>query len=446
MGGDKYTQSPDLAYLSQKFREASQLLLIAPSDLVSLKVRSLDHRGSERYISPSEYHLFAAQMEEVLVPQGSGGVSFGHAVRFEDADEFVLVAHESGPEFILAIVAGALLSGVIRYAIERFVETIREPGNEHNPYAVKTILLEFRAENGSNIRLCIPLPSDNQPIQIDLTALTAGLTGPKTNAPVSPVVNKPPLAIDFAIITAIEVERRAVCAAFGFGDDHRVKKESRVYWKGQIPLTGGGVYELVVAQAPDMANIDAALLTADALRHWKPGAALLVGIAASTDDKVHLGDVVSGSDVYYYERSKVSSSGTKPEPKMVPADATLWSNVTTVPAWTPKLSVDRPDNSKRRPGVHYGVIASGEKVIADAAVRDGVASGHRKILAIEMEGYGFSRAVWQSFDRVRHLVIRGICDDATSAKSDLWHRYAAVAVADFAKHFLLDRPLDPRNL
>src|SRR5262249_36651566 len=60
--------------------------------------------------------------------------------------------------------------------------------------------------------------------------------------------------IDFAILTAIEVERRAVCAAFGLGDDHRVKKGSRVYWRGRLLLTNGEAYELVVAQSPDMAN------------------------------------------------------------------------------------------------------------------------------------------------------------------------------------------------
>ena len=251
-------------------------------------------------------------------------------------------------------------------------------------------------------------------------------------------------AIDFGIVTAIEVERRAVCAEFGLGDEHRVKKGARVYWRGRVPLNNGDAYEVVVAQSPDMANIDAALLTSDLLHHWAPGAALMVGIAASTRPReVKLGDLVAGSDVYYYERGNVTPSGTKPEPKMVPADATLWGNVTALPTWPAALPVQRPDGGVDRPKVHFGVIASGEKVLADEATRDRLASGHRKILAIEMEGYGFSKAVWQSFDRVRHLVIRGICDDGSPAKDDRWHEYAAGAAAAFAAHFLLDRPLEP---
>ena len=253
-------------------------------------------------------------------------------------------------------------------------------------------------------------------------------------------------SIDFALLTAIEVERQAVCAALGLGDDQRVKRGSRVYWRGRLPLKSGEFYEVVVAQSPDMANVDAALLTSDMLHDWKPGAALMVGIAASTKPgEVKLGDVVVGADVYYYERGKVTPSGTKPEPKMVPADATLWSNVTALPDLPADLLAHRPDGADDRPRVHFGVIASGEKVLADEAARDQIAAGHRKILAIEMEGYGFSKAVWQSFDRVRHLVIRSICDDGDPAKDDRWHGYAAATAAAYAKHFLFDRPLEPRN-
>jgi hypothetical protein len=70
--------------------------------------------------------------------------------------------------------------------------------------------------------------------------------------------------------------------------------------------------------------------------------------------------------------------------------------------------------------VYY--IASGEKVIADAAVRDQIVNHHRKTRAIEMEGYGFSAAVWQSFEQRRHLVIKAICDRADRNKGEDWQQ------------------------
>ncbi len=103
----------------------------------------------------------------------------------------------------------------------------------------------------------------------------------------------------------------------------------------------------------------------------------------------------------------------------------------------------RPDNTTLRPKVYGGVIASGEKVIAGRAIREEIQRGNRKIQAIEMEGYGVTRAAWESSNPC--LVIRALCDYANSSKQDNWHSYAAAAAAGFTKAFLLDEPLPPRN-
>ncbi|MDD2661799.1 MAG: hypothetical protein PHY54_19295, partial [Methylococcales bacterium] len=248
--------------------------------------------------------------------------------------------------------------------------------------------------------------------------------------------------IDIAILTAIEIERKAVCEEFGLSDTYRIKRNGRWYWRGQLPLDGGSNYEVVVAQPADMGQVEATALTKDVLHDWNPRAALLVGIAASTDsEKVKLGDVVVGNSVWYYEHGKVTSNGVKPQPVMMQADAGFLNHFTGMNNWNGKVGIKRPDGSTSESKVYQGVIASGEKVIADAVARDEIASKQRKIIAIAMEEYGFSRAIWQSVKRVQHLVIRGICDDGSAAKDDRWQAYAACAAAAFAKHFLLDKPL-----
>lgn len=246
---------------------------------------------------------------------------------------------------------------------------------------------------------------------------------------------------DFAILTVIEVERRAVCDAFGL--KARVKMDDgRFYWPGDISLPNGQVYRIVVAQPLGAGSVDTAVLMVDVIRNWNPKAALLVGIAASADpDHAKLGDIVVGKSVWYYEHGKPMPDGVRPQPEMIPADAGLLKHWVGLADWDFDVPVARPDGAAAKPKLIEGVIASGEKVIADAVARDLIASGHRKIFAIEMEGYGFSRAAWQSFKNVRHLVIRGICDDGSSAKDDKWHDYAASAVAAFARHFIFDRPL-----
>lgn len=257
--------------------------------------------------------------------------------------------------------------------------------------------------------------------------------------------------IDFAIITAVRAEHEAVCRAFKLKSTSRVKRGARVYWRGRLPLQGGKFYELVAVQSSDAASVDASLVTADTINHWSPGAVLLVGFAGaahdgSGPDDESLGDLILGSAVYYYERGRASGGRRKPEPYMIQPSATLWNNARSLPTWKTPITAKRPDGSSKRPKVFEGVIASGEKVVADTAVRHEIVRGHRKIRAIEMEGYGFGKAVWASAGNAHNLVFKAICDRADRTKGDDWQPYAAAVAASFAKHLLLDQPLEPRNL
>ncbi len=88
---------------------------------------------------------------------------------------------------------------------------------------------------------------------------------------------------------------------------------------------------------------------------------------------------------------------------------------------------------KRKPRemrVHYGLIASGNQVIKDAAFRDTLnknLDGH--VLCVEMEAAGM-------MNNFPCVVIRGICDYADSHKNKAWQEHAAAVAAAFAKELL----------
>ncbi|KAM0294477.1 hypothetical protein ACHAPM_011216 [Fusarium culmorum] len=92
--------------------------------------------------------------------------------------------------------------------------------------------------------------------------------------------------------------------------------------------------------------------------------------------------------------------------------------------------VERDQRELTEPEIHYGIIASGNKLIKDAATRDSLleATGHQ-CLCVEMEAAGL-------MDRFPCLVIRGVCDYADSHKNDRWQRYAAATAAAFAVELL----------
>lgn len=87
-----------------------------------------------------------------------------------------------------------------------------------------------------------------------------------------------------------------------------------------------------------------------------------------------------------------------------------------------------PRDEDNEPVIHYGVVASGNALMKDAAVRDRLAA-ERGILCFEMEAAGM-------MNQLATLVIRGICDYSDSHKSQAWQGFAAMAAACYAKKLL----------
>ncbi|KAH7187151.1 hypothetical protein DER44DRAFT_816595 [Fusarium oxysporum] len=80
--------------------------------------------------------------------------------------------------------------------------------------------------------------------------------------------------------------------------------------------------------------------------------------------------------------------------------------------------------------VHYGLIASGNRVIKDASFRNRLKKDlDGRVLCVEMEAAGL-------MNNFPCIVIRGICDYADSHKNKDWQEHAAAVAAAFAKELL----------
>jgi nucleoside phosphorylase len=99
----------------------------------------------------------------------------------------------------------------------------------------------------------------------------------------------------------------------------------------------------------------------------------------------------------------------------------------------PCINCDQTKIVRRKPrdmSVHYGLIASGNQVIKDAAFRDKINTRlGGKVLCFEMEAAGL-------MNDFPCIVIRGICDYADSHKNKNWQEHAAAVAAAFAKELL----------
>ncbi|GMG26465.1 unnamed protein product [Aspergillus oryzae] len=200
---------------------------------------------------------------------------------------------------------------------------------------------------------------------------------------------------------------------------------------------------------------------------------LLVGIGGgvpSRDNDIRLGDVVVShpTDIHpgviQYDLGKTSEENTfertgslqRPPRFLMTAISTLMSDpdlpstrfqgyIKDVTACNPAYKhpgaqhdklfaqcsgrhVRRARRSVTHPLIHYGLIASGNKVIKDAETRDHLGAKYN-VLCFEMEAAGIMNAV-------PSLVIRGICDYADSHKNKLWQEYACATAAAYAKMLL----------
>ncbi len=80
------------------------------------------------------------------------------------------------------------------------------------------------------------------------------------------------------------------------------------------------------------------------------------------------------------------------------------------------------------PAIHYGTIASANRLMKDATVRDSLIA-EKNVLCFEMEAAGL-------MNQLQCLVIRGICDYSDSHKNDVWQGYAAMVAAVYARELL----------
>lgn len=79
------------------------------------------------------------------------------------------------------------------------------------------------------------------------------------------------------------------------------------------------------------------------------------------------------------------------------------------------------------PKIHYGVIASANRLMKNASIRDKMAE--EGVLCFEMEAAG----LMNSFPCI---VIRGICDYSDTHKNHDWQEYAALAAAVYTRDLL----------
>jgi len=252
-----------------------------------------------------------------------------------------------------------------------------------------------------------------------------------------------------------------------------------------------GPHNVVMTCLPGQYGTNNAAIVATNLKRSFPNirATLMVGIGGGCPSQadLYLGDVVVGTRVMQYDMGKALRGGhfqetaipKTPAPLLNSAVSNLRSRYDSHPSGDritsllrsrlPDLSrPGRPDRlfrasyEHRTPGaltcddcdlkelqsrayrlsdepkIHYGVIASANRVMRNGEERDRIAMRY-SALCFEMEAAGM-------MDNVQCLPIRGICDYSDSHKDKVWQDYAAATAATYARELLEVLPPSSRTL
>ncbi len=255
--------------------------------------------------------------------------------------------------------------------------------------------------------------------------------------------------IDFAIITALPVERDALLRRLEGRKVVQDDFEPLTYYRGYISIPATGeYYEVVTVMLLGMGNDEAAVSTVKVIERWRPAYVLMVGIAGGVPGKVELGDVVISDFVYYYEPAKQTPRGDQRRAQQFLSDRLLYGRTLAYEAgeWRSDIAIARPGAAQADipyPKALFGAIGSGEKVIADARALSRLLKECPRLLAVAMEGAGVARAAAQQPHPPPFIEVRGICDYANELKNDDWQPFASEVAAAFTVGLLRSRLVPP---
>lgn len=284
-------------------------------------------------------------------------------------------------------------------------------------------------------------------------------------------------AATIGIVTALPEEFAAMRLMLDEESSNPVAGDPNDYFVGTIGAENGeGAHTVLVTMLKDMGNNSATAAATHLLRSFPHVEdVLMVGIAGGIPDPtspethVRLGDVVVSNKegVVQYDNLKlgmtnlkIRSSADRPSARLLGAVKLLetdeylkkfpWEqfisrggdmaqrpedNQDQLFDWSKSVPslIPHPSDPGRRAGlpkIHYGRIGASNVLLKNPQLRDQLRK-NCGVLAVEMEGSGVADATWHTGQS--YMVIRGISDYCDEKKNDVWHAYAAVVAAAYAR-------------
>lgn len=245
---------------------------------------------------------------------------------------------------------------------------------------------------------------------------------------------------DVAVVCALDTVELAAMRNLPCGwQPLRLPHDETRYWNGVIH-SGKRTYSIVVGAAPRMGMPSSAVLSAKMIASFRPRILAMTGICAGRFGKVNLGDVIVANPSWDWGSGKLDSVDDKPRfrpsPHHINVDIDLINELKEIADDVGLMARIKQEASGKKPPTelkaHFGPLASGAAVVADANVFESLLDHNRDLLGIEMEAYGLACAAEGcGKPRPKAIMMKSVCDFADKDKADDFQEYAAETSARF---------------
>lgn len=263
---------------------------------------------------------------------------------------------------------------------------------------------------------------------------------------------------DVAIINALQTENKHVKRAFendGWEELKVPADHSTIYYRKQI-CNKDKTYRIVTCSSLQMASTASAVLATKVIYNFRPKLLIMTGIAAAVNrDEVNLGDILVASKVWDGASGKIKTDNEGddvfyPDFHEIPIDPDIHALVQKMADNRGLLDSIEAKYEGHKPAyklnVRIGPIASVPAVLSSQGEVKKIEIHCRKLLGIEMEGYGvFYAAQNSAHPKPQYtILIKSASDFADPQKSDDFQDYCMYTSANFARHLIyliLDSPI-----
>ncbi len=245
---------------------------------------------------------------------------------------------------------------------------------------------------------------------------------------------------DVAVVCALDTVELAAMKRLPCGwQPLRLPHDETRYWNGVI-RAGKQSLSIVVGAAPRMGMPASAVLAAKMIASFRPKILAMTGICAGRFGKVNLGDVIVANPSWDWGSGKLDAVNDKPRfrpsPHQISVDIDMINELKELALDVGLMAKIKQEASGRKPPselrIHFGPVASGAAVVADADVFESLLDHNRDLLGIEMEAYGLACAAEGcGKPRPKAIIMKSVCDFADKDKADDYQEYAAETSARF---------------